>query len=87
MVRDEIRIGMNCALRPRPSDTPAEVQVLAASPRGGQWKVRHLSGDQEGMEEWIPSRMLLSPWSSLPRVLKDEATTVTSPRPLRQSMP
>lgn len=73
MVRDEIRLGMNCALRPRPSDTPAEVQVLAASPRGGQWKVRHLSGDQEGMEEWIPSRMLLSPWSSLPRVLKDEA--------------
>ena len=73
MVRDEIRLGMLCAMRLRPSDTPAEVQVLAASPRGGQWKVRHLSGDQEGMEEWLPSRTLLCPWSSLPRVLKDEA--------------
>jgi hypothetical protein len=49
--RDEIKVGMNCALRPRPVDTPAEVQVLAASPRGGRWKVRHLAGDQAGLEE------------------------------------
>jgi hypothetical protein len=26
----------------------------------------------ECLEEWLPSRMLLCPWSSLPRVLKDE---------------
>jgi hypothetical protein len=46
--------------------------VLAPSPRGGNWKVRHLTGDQEGLEEWLPSRMLLCPSSSLPRVLQDE---------------
>jgi hypothetical protein len=72
VVRDEIKVGMNCALRARPVDAPAEVQVLAASPRGGSWKIRHLAGDQSGLEEWVPSRMLLCPWSSLPRVLKDE---------------
>jgi hypothetical protein len=72
--RDEIKVGMNCALRPRPVDTPAEVQVLAASPRGGSWKIRHLAGDQAGLEEWVPSRMLLCPWTSLPRVLKDEGS-------------
>jgi len=72
VVQDEIKVGTNCALRPRPVDTPTEVQILAASPRGGSWKIHHLAGDQAGLEEWVPSRMLLCPWSSLPRVLKDE---------------
>jgi len=67
VVRDEIKVGMNCALRARPVDAPAEVQVLAASPRGGSWKIRHLAGDQSGLEEWVPSRMLLCPCPSLHR--------------------
>jgi hypothetical protein len=61
VLSNQIRVGMTCAMRARPADTPVEVQVLAPSPRVGNWKVRHLTGDQEGLEEWLPSRMLLLP--------------------------
>ena len=46
--------------------------VLAKAPRGGKWKVRHVDGDTAGLEEWVPSRLILCVWAELPALLGDE---------------
>jgi hypothetical protein len=69
---EDVRIGAPHALRERRGGPVAKVEVLAKAPRGGKWKVRHAEGDTAGLEEWVPSRMLLCTWSDLQALLEDE---------------
>lgn len=72
MYRTEIKVGRDYALRDKPADAPVRVRVHSKAPRGGQWRVEHLTGDLQGLQEWRPSRVLLCTWEELKAVLRDE---------------
>src|ERR1035441_9778268 len=60
---------MNRALRPRPADPPADVQVLAASPRSSRWKVRHMAGGPE--DSLVAAAVMASPGGPAHVMLSD----------------
>jgi hypothetical protein len=68
----DIQVGQGYALRERRGGPVVQAEVLAKAPRGGKWKVRHHDGDTAGLEEWVPSRLVLCPWAELPALLEDE---------------
>lgn len=68
----EIEVCIDYALRDRLADEPVRVRVLTKAPRGGQWRVEHLTGDLQGLQEWRQSRTLLCRWGDLKAVLRDE---------------
>jgi hypothetical protein len=75
MRKDEFEVGAEWAFRPSQSlGTPAQKVrlVFLAKGRAGRVKVRHLAGELEGLEEFVPAVQLRCLWKDWPKVQKDE---------------
>lgn len=65
--------GKAHALRPlgQPEESLVKVQVLLP-PRRGKVRIRYLTGAEQGLEEWIPTRQLACLWKERRAFLRDE---------------
>jgi hypothetical protein len=65
--------GKAHALRPpaAPEASLVKVQVLLP-PRRGKVRIRYLTGVEEGLEEWVPTRQLTCLWEERKAFLRDE---------------
>lgn len=74
----DIVVGRPHAYRPPQTADPhalLKVQVLVP-PRRGKVRVRYLTGDIEGLEEWVPTRNLLCLWKERKAFIMDEAAEI-----------
>ena len=55
--------GRGYAQRAKPQDAgyPLRKIIFVGPARAGRVKIRHADGDLDGLEEWMPTRMLMCP--------------------------
>ena len=63
MLATELAVGRDYARRLKPQDSRCGLQrvTLVGAARAGKAKVRHRDGELDGLDEWIPTRMLRVP--------------------------
>jgi hypothetical protein len=74
MNKTELVQGIRVAYREkRSSDSPLHhVEVIDGEVRDRQVKVLFVDGEREGLRSWVRASQLLSPWSDLEPLLRDE---------------
>lgn len=74
MRKDELAVGKTYALRiaQTADDNPFAKVTFVGPARSRQARVRYAEGELLGLEEWVPSRLLVCPWGERHAVLRDE---------------
>ncbi|HUY49802.1 MAG TPA: hypothetical protein VMV92_29485 [Streptosporangiaceae bacterium] len=52
---------------------PLQKVTFIGPARAGKAKIRYDDGELDGLQEWVPTRTLLSPWADRARFLRDES--------------
>jgi hypothetical protein len=70
----DIQPGRLYARRDPPNDPHRDVEKVqpVTAPRARQVKVKHVSGELDGLEEWVTTRSLLCAWGERQGFLRDE---------------
>ena len=74
MRKDDLVKGRRYALRPQgsPVDDPFVKVTFVGPVRSRQARVRYESGELQGLEEWVQTRLLACPWGERKELLRDE---------------
>ena len=75
MLATELAVGRDYARRLKPQDSRCGLQrvTFMGPARAGKAKVRHRDGELDGLDEWIPTRMLRCRWAERSAFLRDES--------------
>ena len=72
MKKDDLVERRHYALRNRSTDHPFTKVAYVGPTRSRQSRIRYLDGELEGLEEWVPSRIIACAWGDRKSLLRDE---------------